>query len=303
MKFLAFADFHHTPGILPGCDLDDLHLIQRRAEEEQCDFMIHAGDFCNGPMDLSDYINEYNDFHIPSYHCLGNHDADQLYHKDVLALYRMEKGYYFFDCKGYRMVILDPNYLYLDGKYINYENGNYYPHPEARDHVPPEQLKWLEETIASSPYPCIIVSHESFGRDEDPIKNYLEIRKVLNDANKRKKHSVIMCICGHYHCNHMRILDGICYLELPSSAFYALANRHSFYPKEETKDIEFMDATIVFDDPLYAIITVEGTTITIEGNETTLHNGVTLAMVKDYPYDDNGRICEPKIHSEKITLL
>ena len=303
MKFLLFSDWHYDPGIFYERTLEDLHMLERRAIEEGCDFIIHAGDFCTGGESVEDYIREYNGFSVPTYHCLGNHDSDRTSYEKTVKRYGMPNGYYYFDVKGYRMVVLDPNYLCLDGKYVPYSESNYYPHPDARDHVPPEQLKWLEETIASSPNPCIVISHESFGRDEDPIQNYLEIRKVLNDANKRKKHSVLMCICGHYHCNHMRILDGICYLEMPSATFYALPKPHNFYPKEETEKFSYVDSTLVFDDPLYAILTVEGTTITVEGNETTMHLGVTHSMVTNYPYDDNGRICEPKIHSERITLL
>jgi len=57
MKFLMFADWHHAPGKFPGRSIEDLHLIQRRAEEEGCEFIIHAGDFCHGPTDVAEYVN------------------------------------------------------------------------------------------------------------------------------------------------------------------------------------------------------------------------------------------------------
>ena len=54
MKFLVFADWHHAPGRFPGRSMEDLRLIQSRAEEENCEFIIHAGDFCHGPTSIVD---------------------------------------------------------------------------------------------------------------------------------------------------------------------------------------------------------------------------------------------------------
>ena len=118
MKFLLFADWHHQPGLFPGRTLEDLHLIQRHAEEENCDFIIHAGDFCTGGNSVGEYIKIYNGFSLPSYHCLGNHDSDRTTYEKTVARYGMPSGYYFFDAKDYRIVVLDPNYLCLDGNYI-----------------------------------------------------------------------------------------------------------------------------------------------------------------------------------------
>ena len=75
-----------------------------------------------------------------------------------------------------------------------------------KNYMPPEQLVWLEETIASSPYPCVIISHQSFefGR-RDCVKYADEVRSVINDANRSKTVSVLLCINGHYHRDHIRI--------------------------------------------------------------------------------------------------
>ena len=87
----------------------------------------------------------------------------------------MPNSYYFFDAKGYRIVVFDPNYLFLDGKYIPYSESNYYAHPEARDYIPPEQLAWLRETLATSPFPCVTPDsvtdkiYTSRGRTCEPI--------------------------------------------------------------------------------------------------------------------------------------
>lgn len=302
MKFLLFADWHHAPGKFPGKNLDDLHLIQKRAEETGCEFIIHAGDFCHDPNAVADYIKEYNDFHIPSYHCLGNHDADGCTYEETLKHYKMENGYYFFDVNGYRMIVLNPNYFYVDGEYHNYSKGNYFAYGKFRDYMPPEQLKWLEETIASSPYPCITVSHESFAREADGVKNQMEVRKIFNEANARKKNSVLMAINGHYHRDHIRILDNICYFDTNTAAFDWVGTPHDLYPKEESDQIYFMRNCIILNGPLYAIVTVEGSTITIEGSETTLYRGVTREMTDNPRCDPMGMLFEPLIRSAQITL-
>ena len=247
-------------------------------------------------------MKAYNDFHIPSYHCLGNHDADGCSYEEAIAHYNMPNGYYFFDCNGYRMIVLNPNYFYVNDEYVNYSNGNYFANNAYRDYMPPEQLKWLEETIASSPYPCITVSHESFARDADGVKNQMEVRKIFNEANKRKKHSVLMCITGHYHRDNIRILDGICYYDVNSAAFDWVENKHNFFPKEESDQIYFMRNTVIFNDPLYAIVTVEGSTVSIQGTETTMYRGITREMTDNPRCDPMGMPCEPIIRSANITL-
>ena len=103
MKFLIFSDLHHVPGTFIRGTFEDLAALQQRAEKEQCDFIIHAGDFCHGPTLVPDYVKAYNDFHIPSYHCLGNHDSDHTSYEETLKYYNMPNGYYSFDCGGCRL--------------------------------------------------------------------------------------------------------------------------------------------------------------------------------------------------------
>ena len=302
MRFLLFADWHHAPGKFPGRTWEDLRLIQEKAVENGCEFIIHAGDFCHGPTTVPDYVKAYNDFFIPSYHCLGNHDADWCSYEETIALYNMPDGNYYFDCNGYRMIVLNPNYFLVDGAYVHYSNSNYFANGDSRDYMPPEQLAWLEETIASSPYPCITISHESFGRDADGVKNQMEVRRIFNEANTRKKHSVLMAINGHYHRDNIRILDGICYFDVNSAAFDWVGNKHDLFPREETDQVFYMRNTVIFNDPLYAIVTVEGSTITIEGTESTMYRGITREMTDNARCDPMGMPCEPLIRSAKITL-
>ena len=302
MKFLMFADLHYAPGVFMGGTWEDLKLLQQRAEEENCDFIIHAGDFCHDVDKATDYIKAYNDFHIPSYHCLGNHDCDGTSYQETLKAYNMPNGYYFFDCKGYRFIIFDPNYCLLDGKYVHYDNGNYFATPEARDHVPPEQLSWLRETISASPYPCVLISHESIEREGNAIKNKKALLEIINNANQEQPGKVLLVINGHYHRDNLRILDGVCYWDVKSASFDGLLNTHDLYPEELRKEIYYMNHIVVYDDPLYAIVTLQGNTIQIEGCKSSMFMGITREMTGNEPLDLDGRPATPVIQSARITL-
>ena len=302
MKFLLFSDFHHYPGVFMRGGFEDLDLILKAAEENKVDFIIHAGDLTHGPDKHLEFVNKYNDFHIPTYNCLGNHDTDHTSLSDTLKLYKMERGYYYFDNKGYRIIVLDPNYCKINGEYIHYDLGNYYAFPEARDWLPPEELIWLENTIAASAYPCIVISHESFERDADGVHNMYDVQNIFNKANKKKPNSVLMVINGHHHRNFVRILDGIIYFEINSSNYDWVDKAHNCYPEELTEKYKCLSNCVTYTSPIYGIITVNGTTVTCEGTESELFMGVTREMTGNPKCDEAGRMVTPKVESFKISL-
>lgn len=140
IKFSLFSDLHHYPGVFRSQTPEHLWQIQRRAEEEKVDFIIHCGDLTHAPHECQDFVGMYNDFHIPSYHCLGNHDTDGTPLEQTLRLYHMPDGHYYFDQNGFRMIVADPNYYFHGGEYIHYDMGNYYPYGPYRDFMPPDQI-------------------------------------------------------------------------------------------------------------------------------------------------------------------
>ncbi|MBQ8577244.1 MAG: metallophosphoesterase [Clostridia bacterium] len=303
MKFSLFSDLHHYPGVFRGGTVEHLRFIQSRAENAGCDFIIHAGDFCHGPAEVADYVKLYNNFHIPSYHCLGNHDTDRTPLADTLRYYNMPAGHYFFDCKGYRIIVCDPNYYFHDGEYIHYDMGNYYAHGAERDYMPPEQLAWLSETIAAAPGPCVLISHESFEREADGVKNLSAVRDIINAANRRKKNSVLLVINGHYHRDNLRILDGVCYFEINSTSYDWVPNAHTCYPEDLCRETTLLNHTVCYNDPVHAIVTLEGNTIRIEGMESTMFLGINRRETGNNDIcDAMGRPVVPRVQSAEITL-
>ena len=302
MKFLLFSDLHHGPGIFDGGTYEDLEIFNRAAKSSGCDFIIHAGDLFQGEPASYDFVRKYNSLDVPTYHCLGNHDTDESSYDDVLALYNMPNNYYYFDCGGYRIVILDPNYMYLDGEYVHYSLRNYYHKHPIRDYIPPQQLEWLEETLDSSPYPAIIISHESIERHADGLKNRADVLEVINRANKKHPGRVLAAFNGHYHRDYTRLLDGVLYMDVNSASFDYISYAHDKFPKEMRESMTEVDHTLIYNDPLYAIITLEGNTITVDGVESSFFMGVDSAVSGNPPYDKDARPATAKISSLKVAL-
>ena len=88
VKFLAFADIHYCPGVFPHDSREWLERVLARAEANGVDFVIHAGDFAHNPAKERDYVSAYNEFKIPTYHTLGNHDTEECSFAETLAAYR-----------------------------------------------------------------------------------------------------------------------------------------------------------------------------------------------------------------------
>jgi len=301
MKFLLFSDLHHYPGVFDGGTEEDLNLLRRAAEEHGCEFVLHAGDFCHGPSLVPKYVEAFHNFPMPTYHCLGNHDTDKTPLEETLKAYRMPADHYYFDHGGYRMVITNPNY-YKDGDVsIAYSMSNYYSHADTRETMPEEQIDWLKQTVESSPLPCILVSHPSFERP-DGVKNREKILSVIDEANRKRPHSVLMCINGHHHRDFVRLRNGVIYWDVNSASYDWLPKEHGLYPRDRCERIRLLNHTLVYEDPLYAIVTLEGTTVTVQGTESRMYLGVTRDMTDNPVYDKAGRPVTPTIQSFRITL-
>ncbi len=307
VKFSVFSDIHHLPNVFHSDAFNRLEIIQKTAEEKQSDFIIHAGDFCHNVLDSANLIKKYNNFHIPSYHCLGNHDSDKDGYEIAKKAYLMENNYYYFDKNGYRIIVLDPNYYEKNGEYINYSYGNYFSNGGSVGLIPPVQLEWLDEVIKNSNNPCILISHQSIERDTNGISNAKEVKEIIDNCNNSKKHSVIMCINGHYHLDHFSILNNVLYFDLNSCSYNWVEPAHNLYPEEYTNKYSLISNTIISNDPIHAVITLSqdtsvGQQITVEGMKSSFFLGKTCEMTSNQLFDSMGRAYEPCVSSLDIVL-
>ena len=326
VKFCVFADIHYRPGPkgFPHSTNEWLGRILSRADREKCDFVIHCGDFCHDPPRAQDYVDFYNDFHLPTYHTIGNHDNDGSTPEETFKSYRMEKGYYFFDCKGFRFIVVDANYVrWADGRLEHYSKGNYYRKDKVPEFkafydkgrrdaigvVPPEQLDWLRATIDASPHPCICFSHQSFERPTgNPCHNGSEVRAIFDAANAKTPGKVRLVINGHHHCDYLRVLKSVVYLDLNSASFYWMGSRfsHRNYPDsffrangQEPRSVGWVS----WDDPLNAIVTMSADgRIRIDGMASKFSCGVKPGMCNGCRLDACSRPILPEVQSVDMRM-
>lgn len=304
LTFSVFADIHHLPGVFYSRAEEKLTAIQKRAKECGSAFIIHAGDYTHGPSASMDFVNRYCDFEIPSYHCLGNHDSDSTSFAETLAAYRMPNDYYFFDNGGFRIVVMNLNYYEQDGQYIPYSLGNYYSTTGSVGMMPPQEMAWLTETLENSPYPCILIGHQSIERDADGILNAKEVRDIINRANQKHPRRVMMVINGHYHKDFIRIRDNVLYFDLNSCAYDWIDAEHHLYPAELEKEYRLVHHTVCVNEAIHAVVTVtDAGEIQIDGMNGSFLHGVTREMTPEPPFDKSGRPATPNVSSAHIQLL
>lgn len=312
LKVCVFSDIHYERGFWTNADDPSfLEKIMARAERENCDMMVQCGDFMHGVSKpwQKEFVKLYNEFKIPGYHVLGNHDPEQNSAKETCDAYRIAtSGHYAFDRGGFRFVIADPNYFCPQpGKFVHYERGNYARAQRKGatiNWVPPEELEWLRAAIMDSQLPCVVFSHQSFERGNyDPVANSDAVRAVFNEANAKRPGAVRLVVNGHMHNDNLRVLDNILYWDVNSANYQWFGPKHKKYPKEYMKSHPGAQYTLAWTEPLSGILTLwpDGR-IRIEGSKADWLFGVKPADAKYPKYDKDGRETHPMIQSADMTL-
>lgn len=155
-------------GIISDIHQDIMHDSSHRlraftdeTKKQDVDFIIDLGDFCH-PIDKNeDFLSIWNNYKGNKYHVLGNHDMDICDKTEVMRYYGMNKSYYYFDCKDFRFVILDTNFLNLENQYFDYANGNFFQYPNERTYISNHQLEWLKDVVSNTDRYIILFSHAS----------------------------------------------------------------------------------------------------------------------------------------------
>lgn len=187
-------------------------------DSERPSFLIELGDFKDEGPDKASTI-EYLDkveavfakFSGPRYHVLGNHDLDVIDKKEFLSRIKNygqdeAQAHYSFDVAGIRFIVLDACY---NSKLEDYAPGNW----EWTDaNVPPEQLAWLEEELASAPGQAVVFGHQCLDPNADTrhqVRNAAAVRAILEKSGK-----VNAVFTGHQHSGLISRVNGITYYSL-----------------------------------------------------------------------------------------
>lgn len=179
---------------------------------QSLDFVMMNGDLVDGSGNTSATITElntindvYETVNAPRYYNSGNHDYEQLDLSEYVAGTGMASaGYYYFDKKGIRFIVLDANYS-LDDDASHYDTSNF----DYQDtYVPPTQRTWLTNALASAPGRCVIFCHQllMIQTTANYVKNADAVRTIIEASGK-----VLAVFMGHAHINDYWVLNGIPY--------------------------------------------------------------------------------------------
>lgn len=200
--------------------------------EKKVGFLVSLGDFKDqgapaseaGTLNYLETIeNTFKQFKGPRYHVLGNHDVDSISKEQFLA--RVENTgitgkppYYSFDSKGLHFVVLDANYK-SDGS--DYDRGNFH---WTDANIPPQQLDWLENDLASTTKPAIAFIHQQLdGRGHHYVNNADRVRQVLQDNQ-----TVLAVFQGHNHPGQYNHFENIHYYTLKAMVEGSGENNNSY---------------------------------------------------------------------------
>lgn len=278
IKFGVCADLHVSLTVDAEKKLSDFIAACRK---ENVDFIIQLGDFvrpdAEGNVTCKEYSNKENiismfrDFEKPSFYVIGNHDTDTCSKAEILKYWGWERGaYYSFDMNGFHLVVLDANYMKLDGKFVSYDNGNYYAESYRPDRVLPylsgEQLEWLEEDLKKTEYPSVLFSHQRLKDGNDSILNWRDLEKIVLNAPNR----VLMSINGHEHIDHAENVGGIWYYNMNSISNYWLGTEYpnmERYPAEIYEKYPNIKYVVPYTKAAYGIITMDYNGAEVKGTK------------------------------------
>lgn len=206
-----------------------------------CDFAIHLGDFKDEdpePREATtlDYLHkmelEFSKYEGPRLHCLGNHDLDSITKRQFLdnvvnSGIETDSGYYSFDLHSLRFLVLDANYDELGQDHYFQAGGDW-----QKPYIPAKQLTWLEETLASSPFSCVVFIHHPLyayvkNGHSYCVVNHMAVRSVLESSGK-----VLAVLNGHMHEEMFHEINNIRYLALNSMLEGTFVQRNCFYVLE-----------------------------------------------------------------------
>ena len=223
VRFGVITDCHYADADAVGTryyrhSLDKLAECVEVMNAQKVEFLAELGDFKDQdspPVEqktisyLRAVESVFSKFGGPTYHVLGNHDADSLSKAQFLANIENAgidpgKSYYSFDFNGMHFIVLDANYK-SDG--ADYDHGNF---DWTDANIPPAELKWLRQDLATSRGAVIVLIHQLLdGAGPHYVKNAAEVRQILDQSGR-----VLAVFQGHLHDGSYNLIEGIHYYTL-----------------------------------------------------------------------------------------
>ena len=253
LKIGMIADIHRD--LTPDAD-GRLETFMKKVEEEKPDFLISLGDFAHAIPDNEAFVRRFASSVSPVYHVLGNHEMDRVDKQTAVAFLGMPSAYYSFDFGGYHCVVLDPNHIYDDGKYMDYEKGNYFRFGEKVSYMDDEQCDWLKDDLRKTNLPTFLFSHQGL---DGSIPNREMVRMILEHENERCGFRKILgCFNGHYHLDYHRAKNDIHFFGINSVSYYWHNEKvPGRYAEDLKKKYPNLDNMAMYKDPLFCFVTID----------------------------------------------
>jgi len=219
------------------------------AQKTKPDFIFQMGDFCTPKDQNSDLMQVWDSFTGQSYHILGNHDTDGGFsRKQAMAFWKMPERYYSFDHSGYHFIVLDGN------------DPNPKPWSGYNRYINKAQQEWLEKDLANTELRTFIFSHQTLENENGGVANFLEVRAILEKANKEAgENKVVACFSGHHHTDYMTNINDIYYIQINSASYRWVGDDYQYIRYSDAIDIEFpwIKYTIPYKDPLFTFVEID----------------------------------------------
>lgn len=262
LNFGIVTDVHKD--LMPDAD-KRLETFINKAIDKKVDFIIQMGDFCMAEQKNKDFLNIWEQYKGPKYHILGNHDMDKQSKEEMLDFWGMPKTYYSYDFGAYHFIVLDANFIYQDGKFIDYNKANFYIEDEARCYIDNEQIEWFKADLEATKLPTLVFSHQSLWHYQWGVKNRLVLQKIM-ETHKEK---VVCCLNGHNHLDYHHKQNGIDYVEVNSMSYQWMSDKYRSIERFDKKfydDYKWLPNIAGYKEPLFAFASLNPKgTMTIEG--------------------------------------
>jgi UDP-2,3-diacylglucosamine pyrophosphatase LpxH len=211
--------------------------------------IMQMGDFCIPEEENKELMDVWNAFQNPAFHILGNHDMDGGHaRQETMEFWGMQDSYYSFDLHGYHFIILDGN------------DPNPQPWSGYNRYIDKKQQEWLREDLSKTKLNTFVFSHQTIENEDGGVANFLEIRNILEDINRRAGEAkVVACFSGHHHTDYMTAINGIYYIQINSASYRWVGEEYQFirYSKEIDKKYPWIKYTIPYKDPLFTIVDID----------------------------------------------
>ena len=246
LRIGLIADLHHD---IMHDSMERLLSFINQSNSTGADFIIQMGDFCVPKDKNKELLDSFRSFKGPSCHILGNHDTDGGFSREeTMKFWGMKRRYYSFDHSGFHFVILDGN------------DANPKPWSGYNRYINKEQQEWLRQDLEKTDLNTFVFSHQTIENEEGGVANFLEIRKILEEANVSKSdNKIIACFSGHHHTDYMTNINDIYYIQINSASYRWVGEdfQHVRYSEEIDKNYPWIKYAIPYKDPLFTFLEID----------------------------------------------